>query len=358
MPRSLTMPLSDTVQRTFDFHDGSHWQPDKGPFDAQKLAEASTDRPGVGRIISWKCSQGVAAMDPTFRSMRNIFAQQFDIRYFYHWLSSTSDPALQAAWYLSLMGIWGEGERCSIDAEEKGVTAEDVWTFAEIVEEITHRPSNVYTGIYVDGGRIWTHPRVRMSKYGPREMHLAAYISRSELIVRFTQLGLLDFEIFIWQYSSNGDYIPGQPETLPGVTGRGDLNHVCNWSIYGDPDLPPPPFVQEDVMYFSNADPRPATSSDPGHAWFELMPGGRARIVTDINDVLCAFGMTEAQCVTNTSVQRPNSVIDALLAKGPWVEPTTPSQPDPGAPPICPPFPVYTGQLGSVPGEITLTPQA
>ena len=86
-------------------------------------------------------------------------------------------------------------------------------------------------------------------------------------------------------------------------------------------------------MYISNADPRPATNSDPGHAWFELVPGtGRLRIVTDINDVCAALGKDADGCVSDVSVRRPNTVIDALLAKGEWTEHTQPAPPPSPAP--------------------------
>jgi len=175
-------------------------------------------------VVSWKWSQSTSYVDPTGQQFRDQFNEQFDVVQWYHWLSSITNPAAQAEHWLQSLGTVRSAERHSIDAEEKGVTAEQVVAHATVVEAETKVPSIVYTGLYVDGGRIWRSPEVRMSAYGPRPMHLAAYVSASNLITRVNQLGVADQLATFWQYSSNGP--------VPGVTGRADMNHVCDWSPF------------------------------------------------------------------------------------------------------------------------------
>jgi hypothetical protein len=188
---------------------------------------------------------------------------------------------------------------------------------AAMLTTAPHRPCTVYSGAFVAGGTIWTDPRIREGEYGRRPTALAAYTTEAKARAL---PGVAQHPWSSWQFSSNGP--------VPGVTGRCDMNRCDDTAIF---DLAAgithstvteatTATVQEDtVMYISNSETRTATSSDPGHAWFELMPGGRLRIVTDINDVKVALGTDVPETVT--SVQRKNSWIDGLLAKGAWTEP-------------------------------------
>lgn len=190
--------MSTVLIRRFDGMDGSHYQPDAGPMDLAKTRAAS-----AGDWIAWKCSQSINYVDPTFRNVRvQVSALGFKYRMFYHWLSSTTDPAAQAAWFLKCMGTWADGEGAMLDAEEAGITVDKCLVVLEAVEAVTHRPMSVYTGIYVAGGTIWKDPRIRTSKYGDRPMHLAAYISTTSLDSRLRAAGVRDLPIHAWQYSS------------------------------------------------------------------------------------------------------------------------------------------------------------
>jgi hypothetical protein len=74
--------------------------------------------------------------------------------------------------------------------------------------------------------------------------------------------------------------------------------------------------IEENIMYRSNAAPMVVDGQTyaPGRVWFELLPGGKGRHVTSMNEVVAALGGTEADCVNNVSVRRPNAVLEALGA--------------------------------------------
>jgi GH25 family lysozyme M1 (1,4-beta-N-acetylmuramidase) len=315
--------LVATAAPRLDGIDVSHHNYDAGALNWQQVASIPTVWGAT------KATQSTGYVDPTFgRSRQSMLAIGLRHRGLYGWLSSTTDPEQQAAWYIAKIGQLLTGEFAMSDAEEAGITVDRLLAWLEAVEAHTHRPCAVYSGAYVAGGTIWTDPRVRMSKYGPRAMILAAYTTEAKALAL---PGVKTHPWHSWQFSSNGP--------VAGVTGRCDMNRVDDFAIYDlasgltastpttvtEPPAPTPPpaaHVQEDtVMYFSNSEQRPATNSGPGHAWFELMPGGRGRIVTDIAEVKIALNTDQPELVT--AVQRPNAWIDALLAKGPWTEPTT-----------------------------------
>lgn len=196
--------------------DGSHYQPDAGPMDLAVTKAASG-----ADWIAWKATQSVSYVDATFKPVRDqVRNLGFTYRFFYHWLSSTTDPFSQAQHYLKTLGTLQVGEGCMLDAEEGGISVEKCLIFLEAVEAVTKRPMSVYSGIYVAGGTIWRDPRIRTSAYGDRPMHLAAYISVADLEKRLTQLGIRDLPIHAWQYSSNGP--------VPGITGRCDMNAILD----------------------------------------------------------------------------------------------------------------------------------
>lgn len=350
------MSLTDQYLRTFDFHDGSHYQKDAGAFDPAMLANVSTDHLHAGRVISWKATQGTNYKDPTFATLRNVFVQLFDVIAWYHWVSSASDPVLQAKHFLDVMGTWSKDERASIDAEEYGVTAEAVIAYAETVEAVTHRPCIVYTGLYVDSGRIWRDPRVRNSKYGPRPMHLAAYVSRTSLIDRMLQLHVADLPMHMWQYSSNGDYVVGFPASLPGVTGRADLNHVCDWSVLVDPDTFPsaPPTSQEyEMSIITNSQVINQDFGDGSGAGPWMPRQVKWGLVWDNEKFTKVHLSPDTYVPGQTEGERDNDA----LARIPDFAGMAYPQAQPGPVPVVQ-FPEYQGTVESVPGVVHLTPLA
>lgn len=260
-----------------DGHDGSHYQPDAGPMDLAVLHAIPMD------WLGWKTTQSDKGVDRSFAGVDAV-AEQIGFRWFlpYGWLSSTTDPHAQADNYLVHCGKIRSGKGAMIDAEEKGITVAKVVAKAERIEEEFKRPASIYTGLYVAGGTIWRSEEVRNSAYGLRPMHLAAYVTRANLLQRLTDLGLLELAMHMWQWSSNGILTTGQH--LPGITGRADLNTVvtpsmmdlaCGITSAPIPKPLPIPVPQpstEDVMLRLLA----PTDSD-ARFYADVDPPGRAR---------------------------------------------------------------------------------
>ena len=223
----MTITLPYLVQR-LDGPDCSHYQPDAGPVDL------SVTRATPTTFIAWKATQSTLYIDPTYAEYRALAKLLgFSWTLSYHWLSSISDPIQQADHYLQTIQAFGPSEGVMLDAEEAGTTVEKCLAWLERVESVTHRPSAVYTGIYVSGGTIYADPRIRSSVYGPRMVHLAAYVSPANLYARLSAKGLLELPIDAWQWSSNGP--------VPGITGRCDMNSVLNPAGLSTIVLPPAP---------------------------------------------------------------------------------------------------------------------
>lgn len=192
-----------------DGADLSHHQDDAGPIDWPALRAATW-------WIATKATQSTQYVDPTFNAhWAQMAAQGFTHRGLYHWLSHTTDPAAQAAHFLTCVGTLHVGEFCMLDAEEAGITAAQVLAWLRAVEAVTHRPCAVYTGAYVAGGTIWQTAEIRNSVYGPRPMHLAAYTTEAKAKAL---PGVAANPWSAWQWSSNGP--------VPGVVGRCDMNRV------------------------------------------------------------------------------------------------------------------------------------
>jgi GH25 family lysozyme M1 (1,4-beta-N-acetylmuramidase) len=247
--------------------DGSHWQPDAGPLDLPKTREAT-------QWIAWKATQGTAYVDPTFRNVRRQVADlKFRNRLFYHWLTPTASATTQANHYLKTLGPLNPGDGVMLDAEESGITELTCLAWLNAVEAVTRRPASVYTGLYVAGGTLWKSPRIRQSQYGPRPMHLAAYLTPQKLWDRLKATGTTLYPIHAWQWSSNGP--------APGVTGRCDLNQVIDRDIYdracGIPEKPAPEPAPEPAPVSEEDDVDIATNAEQ---WGSFAPGVAKMVVT------------------------------------------------------------------------------
>lgn len=199
-----------------DGPDVSHYQYDHAPIDWQKVRDAG---------CWWgatKLTQSTGFRDATAdTSRKGMHAAGFSHVGLYHWLSPSTDPKAQAAWFLSNLGELADGEFVLLDAEEIGVSADLALTWCEAVEARTKRPVAVYTGAFVAGGTIWRSTRVRTSSYGARPMALAAYTSES---TARALPGVAAFPWSSWQFSSSGP--------VPGVVGRCDMNRVDDRAAY------------------------------------------------------------------------------------------------------------------------------
>jgi hypothetical protein len=195
------------------------------------------------------------------------------LRGVYHWLSSTTDPAAQAVWFLACYGAGDEFVMC--DAEESGVTVGKVVAWCEAVEAVTHRPCAVYTGNYVDSGRIWRDLKVRHSYFGDRPMILAAYVTETR--ARTLTAG---FPWHGWQYTSSG--------TVPGIIGRVDCNQIDNYPAFDHAqgiDVPPSPPEEIPLMILvRNSEPHKFTDGEtypPGVIVWEMIAGARRHVTAN-----------------------------------------------------------------------------
>lgn len=296
--------LAAAVPIRLDGADTSHWQYDAGPLDWAAVAAIPTS------WCSFKATQSISAVDPTFTRARAETKAQPALIYRgpYHWLSSTTDPEQQAAHYLATIGGLDEGEFAPLDAEEAGVDVDKALGWLLYVEARTRRPSPVYTGAFVAGGRIWTDPRIRESKYGPRPMELAAYTIEAKARAL---PGVAANPWSSWQYSSNGP--------VAGVTGRCDMNRVDNFAAFDlaagrnaapatpptpviPPESTPPPTDQEvdDMATNIVCNAEPMFGLDPTKVKFKVGPDFKLTHLTPTQ--WKALGSDEGVPLTNAEI--------------------------------------------------------
>lgn len=312
------MPLTDGYVHRLDGMDGSHWQPDAGPINLALTKAIPTD------WIAWKATQSDTYVDPTFKVVRAAMRQLgFRQRNYYHWIGVSKSPVAQAHHYLRTIGPWSPGEGVMLDGEEWDQAKERAnpgWhedhyaTWLETVEEDTRRPSGVYAGLYVANGTIWRSKRIRMSKFGPRAMHLAAYVTVANLLARMRTLGVLDLPMHAWQWSSNGP--------VAGITGRCDMNAVIDRAVYdqvcGLAAAPvPPPEDDMKLRILSNAD----DLNDP-HRW---VTNGLVRVLPTEESI--GWLVSTGQVEPGQDIWNPEPVSGAVLAGIPLVGETGASSP-------------------------------
>lgn len=248
-----------------DGPDIAHYQWDAGALNLATTRKACD-------WFAHKCTQSVKYVDPTYaRARAQAYTLAFRAQGYYHWLSSTTDPEQQAAWFLANVGALRPGEFAMLDDEESGVTVAKTLAWLEYVEARTKRPCAVYTGAYVTGGTIWQNTRIREGRYGPRPMILAAYTTEAKARAL---PGVAAYPWSSWQWGSSGP--------VPGIPGRCDMNRVDDWAVY---DLasaratapkpnPPTPTPTEDDMpaIVTNADAFTDSSGQFGPAGVQYEP--------------------------------------------------------------------------------------
>lgn len=190
-----------------------------------------------------KATQGTTFVDPMFAiNRRGAAAAGFPFRLLYGWLNPapiTSRPfaglrvrhaRAQAAHYVATVGKLAPGEGAMLDAEQAGITADMVLAWCLEVERLLGRPVAVYTGAYVDSGRIWKSAAIFN---GRRPRILAAYTTEANAR-RIAAPHAWD----AWQF------IGGQGR-VDGVIGPCDLDQIDNPTAFvaccGVPVTPPPP---------------------------------------------------------------------------------------------------------------------
>jgi len=150
-------------------------------------------------------------------------------RLFYHYLDP-GNPVAQADRFLNIVGTLAPGEGCMLDAEG-GLTVPDAKAWCDHVEQKTQRPVAIYTGGYVDGGKMWRDPLLNTPS---RARIFAAYSTEEK--ARNTHAAGIPWDA--WQFTSSG--------LLPGIHGSVDLDRVDNPGKFDqvcavNPPPPPPP---------------------------------------------------------------------------------------------------------------------
>lgn len=257
--------LSTTVPYRLDGSDTSHYQFTQG---GGKMI--------IGPGIWWwmhKAAQSTGYRDSTWtQAFAEMKRMAVEVPGSYFWGSSTTDADKQAAnWidsvveaiaYIVMMG----------DMEENGLTEDAVVHIYESIEDWKWKhfgiqaPCSHYTGLFVSNGVMWQSERIRMSKFGPRPIILAAYVSREKLATLLAQYGHgLSFDA--QQFSSNGP--------VPDVVGRCDMDEVLHKqpflvSLNGlqtpDPPNTKPSTKKDTDMYIIDADGRNPATIDAGYA--------------------------------------------------------------------------------------------
>lgn len=270
-PSAIRRVVKNTKQRIqllvtgtrFDGPDVAHYQYESSPINWPMVAASPAT------WAACKLTQSTSFFDTTSSLSRTgMRAAKFRYRGLYHWVSSTTAPLKQAAWFLAHLGTLELGEFAMLDCEETGVDVAIVLAVAQAIEAVTHRPCVIYTGGYFAGGTLWKSSALRMSAYGPRPFVLACYTSEKTAT---TIAGAYPWSS--WQYSSNGP--------VQGVTGRCDMNRVDDpdayelASGYGAvvvPPIPPkpptPPVItgDTDMIIIHNTDDDWYATIDAGYA--------------------------------------------------------------------------------------------
>lgn len=212
----------------FDLADVAHYQDEAGaPIDWDALAAGS---PGSGGMT--KATQRHNYVDPTLERHRSEMKRtQMRRRGLYHWLSPLVEAsvAAQVANIRRAVGKFELGEFFGLDAEQSGVQEADAWELLNLVEDDTQRPSVVYGGIFTGGGAIWRSERIRISRFGPRCMWLAAYTTQEKLAAKLAALHIDTLPTHVNQWGSDGILADGSH--VPGVRGRCDKNQINNFAV-------------------------------------------------------------------------------------------------------------------------------
>lgn len=240
----------------FDGVDTSHYQ---SPIDFDALAAAS------GGYYATKASQRHNYVDPTMPHYRGeALRTGFRARGLYHWQSPSAEASIvsQVANWERAVGSLQLGEFFMGDCEQVGITEPESYDMFSRIEAVTQRPSAVYLGIFVDGGRLYTSERIRMSEFGPRFIHVAAYMTVERLAQVKAQHGLTGYVDHGNQFGSSGTLPNGQhvPGILP--TQRCDMNQINDWAIldtccgYGVTTQPTTTPTEEEMQILRNAEAR------------------------------------------------------------------------------------------------------
>jgi len=239
-------------------------------------------------------------LDPRFLENRSGMARA-GIRYrgLYYFPVANRPVDVQAQEFLAAIGPLARGEFVMLDAETDADFGE--WTEALsyewllAVEPTTRRPSAVYTGAFVDGGRIWESSRIYD---GSRPRVFAAYTDEGSARI---YAGGHDWDL--WQFSGSGSY--------PGVTGACDLDQLDQTGRFERASG----FTEEDADLAIYQLIQPQIDGDPGFAaaWFVIYGSGRVRWASNADTAWCARNGIAAEPVLMGRAQYDNLMNDATI---------------------------------------------
>lgn len=250
--------------------DVSNWQ-GTIDFDAVKRA-------GIKFVIA-KATEGIGYNDPTYTRNRRE-CERLGITFgAYHWLKPKQPWNAQVAKFIQATGAAAGCAFVMLDAEEEGITDEQVVNWAETVHDQTGKPVVIYCG-------TWTDPRVRSDRWLKFAPCLAAYSagyavdpdpSTMKLPVPPKPWGFWT----MWQYTSSG--------VVPGIAGHCDRD-VLDAAWFAKlgteaPETDEPSEEDDDMASILVQDP------DGDQATWELLGLQRRRVYTqDEIDILRFFG--------------------------------------------------------------------
>lgn len=150
---------------------------------------------------AWKATQGRSYVDPTFRANRaRIAAAGIAYRPYYHWLTPGNRPIDEVRHFINTVGALAPGEGVMLDCEQAGITEEQSYATGDLLRQHYQRPVCIYSGRYVDGGRIIFSDRIRA--LGP--FIFAAYTSHARAVALAGPRG---FDA--WQFLGGAGRCPG-----------------------------------------------------------------------------------------------------------------------------------------------------
>jgi len=205
----------------------------------------------AGHSFLWaKATEGVGYVDPYYVKNREGALAAGLVFGAYHWIKPNQDVDAQVANFIRATSAAAGCSFVVLDAEERGLTAEQISRWLIAVEQKVSCPIAIYCGAYTD-------PKVRPSSWRKYAPWLAAYPAGYNPDPDPTQLRApvppTPWGSWTgWQYTSSA--------TCPGISGRCDMNVLDKaWfdRLTGAPDRPtsvtPEAPTQKDIYMAQHA---------------------------------------------------------------------------------------------------------
>lgn len=188
--------------------DISNWQNKRGPIDFDRVAGAGH------KFVCAKASEGASYADPFYKPNRTGTLDAGMVFGAYHFMKSGSTWQSQVNQFL---GAINNGQDCRFlmcDAEDNGLTDDQVVKWCEAVQTATKLPVTIYCGAYTDP--VWRS--AGWLKFDPwLASYTANYTTNPDPTKIKVPTGPRPWNHWtIWQYTSSG--------IVPGIEGPIDMN--------------------------------------------------------------------------------------------------------------------------------------